>query len=189
MSSYCLGCRRRTSGSFVRQGSTRTGRGYSIFKCVECGRRKSVFNKRKRQTGGIVWISSSKPLPNNGYVGLKPILRAYTNLNKVRRPQRGNGFDIQKWIAKTGIEFHPPGYQFLAPGTHLEKRLKRGDKGINRLDRIAKQHDINDSNAGTNIRKKWEADDKMVKAIDKLSGKKSWVEFAARHGIYIKKKL
>ena len=120
---------------------------------------------------------------------MKPILRAYSNFNRVRWPQRGNGFDIQKWIAKTGIEFHPPGYQFLGPGTHLEKRLKRGDKGINRLDRIARQRDIDYLNAGTNIRKKWEADDKMVKAIDNLSGKKSWMEFASRHGMNMKRKL
>ena len=26
----------------------------------------------------------------------------------------------------------------MGPGTHLEKRLARGDPGINRLDRIAK---------------------------------------------------
>ena len=115
-------------------------------------------------------------------LGSNPVLRAYSNFNRVRRPQRGNGFDIQKWIAKTGIEFHPPGYQFLGPGTHLEKRLKRGDQGINRLDRIARQHDIDYSNAGMNIRKKCEA-------IDNLSGKKSWMEFASRHGINMKKKL
>ena len=54
----------------------------------------------------------------------------------------GRGLDVQKWLAKTGIEFHWPGYQYMGPGTHLEKRLKRGDPGINRLDRIAKQHDI-----------------------------------------------
>ena len=60
-----------------------------------------------------------------------------------KRPtQRGWGVDVQKWLGKTGIEYHWPGYQFMGPGTHLEKRLKRGDKGINRLDRIAKQHDI-----------------------------------------------
>ena len=50
--------------------------------------------------------------------------------------------DVQKWIAKTGKEFHSPGYQYMGPGTHLAKRLKRGDPGINRLDQIAKQHDI-----------------------------------------------
>ena len=31
------------------------------------------------------------------------------------------------------------GYQYMGPGTHLKTRLKRGDPGINRLDKIAKQ--------------------------------------------------
>ena len=55
-----------------------------------------------------------------------------------RRLQRGGGFDIQKWISKLGIEFHWPGYQYIGPGTNLAKRLKRGDPGINQLDKLAK---------------------------------------------------
>ena len=55
-----------------------------------------------------------------------------------RRPQRGGGFDIQKWISKLGIEFHWPGYQYIGPGTNLAKRLKGGDPGINQLDKLAK---------------------------------------------------
>ena len=39
-------------------------------------------------------------------------------------PLCGGGFDLQKLLAKTGIEFHWPGYQFMGPGTHLAKRLK-----------------------------------------------------------------
>ena len=66
----------------------------------------------------------------------------------------------QKWIAKTGKEFHWPGYQYMGPGTHLAKRLKRGDPGINRLDQIAKQHDIDYSRA-KNLQDKWKADTKI----------------------------
>ena len=76
----------------------------------------------------------------------KPSTRARRTRRK-RPAQRGRGLDIQKWLGKTGIEFHWPGYQFMGPGTHLKKRLKRGDKGINRLDRIARQHDIDYSYA------------------------------------------
>ena len=47
-------------------------------------------------------------------------------------PLRGGGFDLQKLLAKTGLEFLWPGYQYMGPGTHLAKRLKRGDPGINR---------------------------------------------------------
>ena len=35
----------------------------------------------------------------------------------------------------------------MGPGTHLKKRIKLGDPGINRLDKIAKQHDIDYSQA------------------------------------------
>ena len=60
-----------------------------------------------------------------------------------RRLQRGGKlFDVQKLLNKTGMEFHWPGYQYMGPGTHLKKRLARGDSGIHRLDRIAIAHDI-----------------------------------------------
>ena len=95
-----------------------------------------------------------------------------TRRRRKRPTQRGRGVDIQKWLGKTGIEFHWPGYQFMGPGTHLEKRLKRGDKGINRLDRIARQHDIDYSHA-KNLQDKWKADTQMIKAIDRLPGKKN----------------
>ena len=106
-----------------------------------------------------------------------------------RRKQRGGrAVDVQKWISKLGVEFYPPGYQYLGPGTKLDKRLKRGDPGKNRLDRIAKQHDIDYSKA-RNIRDKWKADEKMVKAIDRLPGKKTVMERVAKGIIKTKKRL
>ena len=106
-----------------------------------------------------------------------------------RRKQRGGrAVDVQKWISKLGVEFHPPGYQYLGPGTKLDKRLKRGDPGKNRLDRIAKQHDI-DYSKSRNIRDKWKADEKMVKAIDRLPGKKTVMERVAKGIIKTKKRL
>ena len=63
----------------------------------------------------------------------------------------------------------------MGPGTKLAKRLKRGDPGINRLDKIAKQHDIDYSKA-KNLRDKWKADTRMIKAIDKLPGSKTMTE-------------
>lgn len=95
---------------------------------------------------------------------------------------------MQKWIGKTGIEWHLPGYQYLGPGTKLEKRLKRGDPGINRLDRIAKQHDIDYSKA-RNLRDKWKADKVMVDAIKNLPGRKTLPERFTRTIINAKRKL
>ena len=63
----------------------------------------------------------------------------------------------------------------MGPGTHLKKRLKRGDPGINRLDRIAKQHHIDYSRAKT-LKDKHVADRKMIRAIDHLPGRKTLTE-------------
>ena len=103
-------------------------------------------------------------------------------------PQRGGALDVQKWIAKTGKEFHWPGYQYMGPSTHLAKRLKRGDPGINRLDQIAKQHDIDYSRA-KNLQDKWKADTKMIQAIDRLPGKKTTTERVVKKIMQTKKRL
>ena len=49
--------------------------------------------------------------------------------------------------------------------------LKRGDPGINQLDKISKPHDIYYSK-GKNLQDKWKADAKMVKAISNLLARK-----------------
>ena len=108
-----------------------------------------------------------KRCPRSGGGGRRP--------SRKRTRQRGGGLDIQKWISKLGVEFHWPGYQYMGPGTKLEKRLKRGDPGINRLDRLAKQHDIDYSRA-TSHKDKLIADRKMVAGIDRFPGKKTMTE-------------
>ena len=93
-----------------------------------------------------------------------------------RRSQRGGKlFDVQKLLNKTGMEFHWPGYQYMGPGTHLKKRLARGDPGLNRLDRIAKAHDV-DYDKAKNLQDKWVADRKMIAKTDQLPGRKSLTE-------------
>ena len=107
-----------------------------------------------------------------------------------RRPSQRGGklFDVQHLLNKTGIEFHWPGYQYMGPGTHLKKRLTRGDPGINRLDRIAKMHDI-DYDKAKNWKDKWEADRKMIAKIDKLPGRKSLTERIVRRIMKTKLRL
>lgn len=53
----------------------------------------------------------------------------------------------------------------------MKKRLARGDPGINRLDKVAKQHEIDYARA-KNFQDKWKADTKMIAAIYKLPGEK-----------------
>ena len=57
-----------------------------------------------------------------------------------RRRQRGGSLDIQKRLSSLGMELHVPGYRFLGPGTRLKERLERGERGINRLDELARMH-------------------------------------------------
>jgi len=106
-------------------------------------------------------------------------------LRKTR--QRGYGVDLQKLLGKTGIEFHWPGYQYLGAGTQLQKRLKRGDTGINRLDKLAK-HDIEYSRAKS-LMDKWKADGKMIKAIEHLPGNKTMTERIVKRILQAKKRL
>ena len=113
---------------------------------------------------------------------------AVGNRTKRKKRQRSYGLDLQKWLGKTGIEFHWPGYQYMGPGTHLKKRLKRGDPGINRLDRISKQHDIDYSKSKT-LQDKWKADTKMIRAIDKLPGRKTMTERIVKRIMQAKKRL
>ncbi|KAI8123405.1 Capsid protein VP1 [Lucilia cuprina] len=49
---------------------------------------------------------------------------------------------VDKIINALPIELHLPGYQYCGPGTKLQQRLNRGDKGINQLDSACKEHDI-----------------------------------------------
>lgn len=49
---------------------------------------------------------------------------------------------LNRAINALPVELHIPGYQFCGPGTHLEKRLARGDQGINPLDAACREHDI-----------------------------------------------
>ena len=78
--------------------------------------------------------------------------------------------------------------QYMEPGTHLAKRLKRGDPGINRLDKIAKQQDIEYSRAKT-LEEKWKVDAKMIKAIDRLPGRKKMTERVVKKIMQDKKRL
>ena len=76
----------------------------------------------------------------------------------------------------------------MGPGTHLEKRLKRGNKGINRLDRIAEQRDIDYSHT-KNLQDKWKADTQMIKAIDRLPRKTTMTERVVKKIMQAKKHL
>lgn len=50
---------------------------------------------------------------------------------------------VNRAIDALPFELHlPGGYKYCGPGTRLQERLRRGDKGINPLDEACKVHDI-----------------------------------------------
>ena len=52
------------------------------------------------------------------------------NKNRTRKTrQRGYGVDLQKLLAKAGIEWHWSGYQYLGAGTQLQKRSRHQSIG------------------------------------------------------------
>lgn len=61
--------------------------------------------------------------------------------NKTIKSKIGRGF-FNSLINKIPVEMHIPGYSYCGPGTKLQKRLARGDPGINPLDSACKNHDI-----------------------------------------------
>lgn len=74
-------------------------------------------------------------------------MKARKNVKKNSRAKtrktvkRGHGL-LDKIIDRLPFEMHLPKYQYCGPGTKLAERLARGDKGINKLDELCKEHDI-----------------------------------------------
>lgn len=94
-----------------------------------------------------------------------------------RSTVQGSGL-LNTLINKLPFELHIPGYQYCGPGTRLQKRLERGDPGINLLDRACKEHDIAYSKS-TDTHTRNEADLRLaekawerVKASDSKAGEK-----------------
>jgi hypothetical protein len=85
-------------------------------------------------------------------------------INKV---VRGKGW-VTKALSKIPVELHLPGYNYCGPNTKLEKRLARGDKGINPLDEACKEHDK--AYAATRDKGK-------IREADRLLAEKAWKRY------------
>lgn len=72
---------------------------------------------------------------------------------------------LNKAIDILPVEIHLPGYQYCGPGTNLQKRLTRGDSGINKLDTACKAHDIAYSKF---------QDSKSRSVADKILAERAW---------------
>lgn len=70
----------------------------------------------------------------------------YNIISHKSNVKQGTGL-INNLINTLPFEAHIPGYNYCGPGTKLEKRLLRGDRGINGLDEACREHDIAYSNS------------------------------------------
>lgn len=61
-------------------------------------------------------------------------------------------------------ELHVPGYNYLKPGTKLERRPER-DKTVDRLDAAVREHDIVYTHAASSLEEKHKADPAMIENI------------------------
>lgn len=106
---------------------------------------------------------------------------------------RGEGL-VNSLIDKLPFELHLRKYQFCGPGTKLEKRLRRGDPGINPLDRACKEHDIAYAKS-SNLTDRHKADRILedaawsrVKSNDATLGEKA-ASWAVTNAMKVKRKL
>lgn len=79
-----------------------------------------------------------------------------------RRIVRGEGI-VNTLIDKLPFEAHLPGYSYCGPGTRLQRRLLRNEKGINPLDEACKAHDISYSQS-SDIQDRHRADRALAEA-------------------------
>lgn len=113
-------------------------------------------------------------------------VRHYCILNKMAR-KRLKSSSLPRLVKKKGcgvlntlinklpVELHIPGYNYCGPGTKLNVRLKRNDKGINLLDEACKEHDIAYSVA-EELPKRHVADRKLYeRALERIKSKDSSV--------------
>lgn len=77
--------------------------------------------------------------------GIKYLIRILPSLKTpiiiINDEKSGPGL-LNYIINNLPFELHAPSYNFLGPGTKLDKRLAKRDKGINPLQEAAKEHDI-----------------------------------------------
>ena len=129
---------------------------------------KTYCVKKRKQTKCVQGSERYEQSKKNNRLMIKCTCASY-GITKTRfvKSTEGGRLDIQKTLAPLG-ELHlrtlqslKKLYNYCGPGTDLKKRLERGDKGLNRLDEVCKQHGIDYDNSDT-LADKHVADQKMI---------------------------
>lgn len=92
-------------------------------------------------------------------------------IKKKKKDKKGRGL-LNKIINSLPFELHVPQYNYCGPGTKLDKRLARGDRGINPLDEHCREHDISYAKNPDNLEERHKA--------DKILADKAWQRVFAK---------
>lgn len=68
-------------------------------------------------------------------------------------------------------EMHIPGYNYCGPGTDVEGRFRRGDKGVNDLDNACKRHDAEYIYYQSDPEKLMESDKRLAESAERIMQK------------------
>ena len=91
------------------------------------------------------------------------------------------GLDVQKWLTKTGVEFHWPGVPIHAP---------RHSFGETPEARGSRHQPVGPHCQTTrHLQDKWKADDKIIGGIQSLPGIKTWTEAIVKKIMQAKRRL
>jgi len=96
------------------------------YYCVKCKRRTVTLNPKQKLT------------KNNRVF----IYGTCAECRKKKSTFVGSGLVNQLLNSEKLPEVHLPSYSYCGPGTKLKKRLLRGDKGKNELDKACMSHDM-----------------------------------------------
>lgn len=114
--------------------------------------KKSNKSSKKRKTN-----DSKRKIKKNSRKNCKRKQNVTKRKRKAQNRKYGYGLinsAVNSAVNKLPFEMHIPGYQYCGPGTNLEKRLERGDLGVNPLDHACRNHDIAYSySKDTNVRR------------------------------------
>lgn len=95
---------------------------------------------------------------------------------------KGGSGIINSLIDHLPFELHLPGYQYCGPGTKLQERIRKGNRGVNKLDEACMYHDIAYNNKDSGVRRKADLEllnmaKKRLKSKDASKGEKiaSWI--------------
>lgn len=145
----------------IKKGRLHSYTGSAIKKYSEKPIEYKYIDNLSQLINRLYYIASQEQAGNNNFHNEKlGVLRLFTNeMEKLIDKPKGTEYLIsyvsslpKKVMKGSGLmndiinnlpfEMHYPGYNYLGPGTKLDKRLARDDKPINKLDEAAKEHDI-----------------------------------------------